>query len=1034
MPYNANENEQEILKYWEENRIFEKSVNERPDNRPYVFYDGPPFATGLPHYGHILSSVIKDVVPRYWTMRGYKVRRRWGWDCHGLPIESLIEKELKISGKKQIEEMGVDKFNEACRSKVLLYTKEWKKMVDREGRWVEFDNAYKTMDSGYMESVWWAVKTIWDKGLIYEGRKVLMYCPRCETPVSKAEIAMDNSYKDITEETATVKFKVKNPESHNLPENTCILAWTTTPWTLPGNVALAVGSDIDYVVAKVAEEFLILARERVEVVLKGQEFEVIKELKGSELVGLEYEPLFAIEAVKNSGKKAWYVVAADFVTTEEGTGVVHTAVVYGEDDYNLGLKIDLPMVPLLDGKGVFNDYAPELVRGQYFKKAEKEIKNDLERRGLLFKREQYTHSYPHCWRCDTQLFYNAISAWFINIQAIKPRLIELNEKINWHPDHLKRGRFLNILETAPDWNISRNRYWATPLPFWRCNGTHNMEQGTGCGNVVCVGSVKELREKALNFTDAYSTDEVEKLDLHKHNMDKIKLKCDKCAGEMKRVPEVIDCWVESGSMPFAEFHYPFENKEIFEGRFPGQFIGEYIAQTRAWFYYMHALAVLLFDNISFENVVCTGTILNEKGEKLSKSKMNYTDPWLIIEKYGVDALRYYLMTSVVMDSDNLYFNDSEVGEAYNKVLNMLWNVVSFYEMYVLPVLPADLSAGAHGAKEEALTKVGRVVNVIPSEAEGSPGLSKLAGDSSTRLSGLVGMTKNILDKWILAKLQVLIKEVTANMDNYNTIKAGRPIKEFVDELSTWYVRRSRDRFKGDNNEDARFATATLEYVLLTLAKVMAPFTPFMAEKIYLELTGGKLKESVHLESWPTVDEGLVNNEVLERMAVARKFVEMGLALRAENGIKVRQPLGELRITNYELRMEYLGVIAEELNVKEVKIVGADQIVESDTFKVKSDGDWKVGLNIAITEQLEKEGLAREIVRAINQIRKEKKMTVEDRVVVEFTTADEMLNVVLREFSEEIKRGVLADEIRAGGENEMEISGRKVKISVVRVEN
>ncbi|MFZ2978871.1 MAG: class I tRNA ligase family protein, partial [Candidatus Magasanikiibacteriota bacterium] len=468
--YQANNEEQKVLKYWEENKTFEKSVSERPENKPYVFYDGPPFATGLPHYGHILSSVIKDVVPRYMTMKGYRVRRRWGWDCHGLPIENIVEKELKVSGKKDVEEnLGVDKFNETCRSKVLTYTQDWKKMINRIGRWVEFDNAYKTMDSTYMESVWWSLKTIWEKGLIYEGRKVLMYCPRCETPVSKAEIAMDDSYKDITEETVVAKFKLKNPEKHGLPDNTSILAWTTTPWTLPGNVALAIGKDIDYVLvhyfdlgleAKEQKGFeklkpsvfssycLILAKDRVNEVLKEQQYELIKEFKGSNLIGAEYEPLFDIPAINETGKKAWYVTDADFVTTEEGTGVVHTAVVYGEDDYNLGLQRDLPVVPLLDDKGHFNEFAPEFIKGKYFKGAEKEIKADLETRGLLFSREQHTHSYPHCWRCDTQLFYNAISAWFIDIQKIKDKLIKLNEKINWFPDHLKHGRFLNILETA----------------------------------------------------------------------------------------------------------------------------------------------------------------------------------------------------------------------------------------------------------------------------------------------------------------------------------------------------------------------------------------------------------------------------------------------------------------------------------------------------------------------------------------------------------------------------------------------------------
>jgi len=950
--YNSNEQEQEILKFWEKDKTFEKSVSERPENKPYVFYDGPPFATGLPHYGHILSSVIKDVVPRYWTMKGYRVRRRWGWDCHGMPIENLVEKELKISGKKQIEALGVDKFNETCRSKVLTYTHEWKKMVDRVGRWVEFDNAYKTMDPTYMESVWWALKTIWDKGLIYEGRKVLMYCPRCETPVSKAEIAMDNSYKDIEEETVTVEFKVKNPERYGLPTDTYILAWTTTPWTLPGNVALAVGDDIEYVVCQTdgAANSYICAKDRAEVIFGDSTYRIERTIKGSSLVGIEYEPLFNIPAIVATGKKAWYVTSADFVTTEEGTGVVHTAVVYGEDDYNLGLKVGLPVVPLLDSKGIFNEEAPSLIQGQYFKKAEKIIKEDLEARGILFKKENFIHSYPHCWRCDTQLFYNAISAWFIDIQRIKGRLIELNQKINWFPEHLKEGRFLNILETAPDWNISRNRYWATPLPFWKCE----------CGHTMCIGSVQELKEKVVNFTEVYKTNKVEEMDLHKHLMDKLKIKCDKCGQKVNRISEVIDCWVESASMPFAEFHYPFENKELFENRFPGEYIGEYIAQTRAWFYYMHAMATLLFDEVSFKNVVCTGTILNEKGEKLSKSKMNYTDPWAIIGQYGADALRYYLMTSVVMEADNLYFNDREVKEVYNKVINILWNVVVFYQTY-----------GGEYNKE-----------IKANESE------------------------SILDKWILAKLNLLLKEVTEQMDNYNTVKAGRPIKDFIDDLSTWYLRRSRDRFKGGDEQDKQNALATMHTVLLTLAKVMAPFTPFIAEKVWLELSSKKT--SVHLEAWPKVDRGLINEKLLAEMVLARKVVELGLAARAEAGIKVKQPLQYICYQTDGLSEQLERIVAEELNVKEVR--RSTEIRVEKNLIVKDNANVCVGLNTIISEELRNEGLAREFIRLINLKRKELNLTVSDRAVVFFRTDSVELQQAIASNTAEISRRTLVQSI------------------------
>ena len=942
--------EEETLKFWQEKEIFKKSVEKTAPEGEYAFYDGPPFATGLPHYGHILSSVIKDVVPRYWTMKGYHVRRRWGWDCHGLPIENIVEKELEVSGKKDIEnKVGIEKFNKTCESKVLKYTNDWKKMVARIGRWIEFDNAYKTMDSTYMESVWWALKTIWEKELIYEGRKVLMYCPRCETPVSKAEVAMDNSYKEITEESLTAKFKIKNPEKHDLPENSYFLAWTTTPWTLPGNVALAVGEDIDYALVEKEGEHLILAKKFA------QDLKVEKTFKGKDLVDIEYAPLFDIKAIHETGKKAWYVTLADFVTTEEGTGIVHTAVVYGEDDYLLGQKIDLPVVPLLDEKGHFNKLAPELIEGKYFKGAEKEIKADLEKRGLVFAREQYTHSYPHCWRCDTQLFYNAISAWFINVQKVKKKLISENENINWFPKHLKHGRFLNILETAPDWNISRNRFWATPLPFWKC-------KNDACANQECIGSVEELKEKAVNFNEVYDTDKVEDMDLHKHKMDQVKLKC-KCGGEMKRIPEVIDCWVESGSMPFAEFHYPFENEKVFKARYPGQYIAEYIAQTRAWFYYMHVMAVLLFDKASYENCVTTGTILNDKGEKLSKSKQNFTDPWEIINEYGVDALRYYLMTSVVMQAENLLFNDREVRDVYNKVINILSNVTTFYQM--------------HADKADPKAKAAQ--------------------------------SKNILDRWILARLNQLVQTTTTKMDNYNTIKAGRPIKDFIDDLSTWYVRRSRQRFKDGDQE----ALATLKEVLLTLSKVMAPFTPFIAENIYQEIS--KEKESVHLEEWPKVDKKLIDEELIGQMVKVREHVEKGLALREEAQIKVRQPLNKFQVSGLGLAEDLLVLIADEINVKAV-----------------SEGkDYK--LDTKLNKELKEEGLVRELIRSVNALRKKQGLTIKDKVEVNFQTEDQELVKVIENNHDELCKGTSSKSfIASTGTEEVKINEKVLHLTLNKV--
>src|SRR3989338_5482369 len=984
--------EKEILKFWKENKIFEKSLAKDSPEGEFVFYDGPPFATGLPHYGSLLSSIAKDVFCRYKTMRGYHVRRRWGWDCHGLPIENMIEKRLGLKSKKDIEAMGVEKFNETCRSAVLETADAWKEYIERVGRWVEFDNAYMTMDNSFMESVWWALKQLWDKELIYEGRKVLLYCPRCETPLAKAEVAMDNSFKTVTEEAATVKFKVKNPKKHSLPENTYFLAWTTTPWTLPSNVALAVKEEIDYCLVEQDKENYILAKERLEVLKEG--YKVSQEFKGEKLVGLEYEPLYPhtcfassetgvgvydIPAVKNSGKKSYYVVSADFVTTEDGTGIVHIAPMHGEDDYNVGVRYDLPIIPILDQSGHFNKEAPEFIQGFYLKKGERYIKEDLEKRGLIFAKQSHTHSYPHCHRCETPLYYSALSSWFINIQKVKNRLIQLNEKINWQPEHLKHGRFLNIVEGAPDWNISRNRYWASPLPIWKCQK---------CQKTEIIGSVEDLKKRAkksgnryfvmrhgwaesnekntissklenshkypltekgkeqakvsaeklagqkidlilhssfertketafivaekigltkeniisdkrlsemdwgvsdgrpveeckdlLSFTEIAQGGEsfndlrkrmgeflydVEKkysgknilivshgdpiwmlcsvakglnekeativrenkgdfidkgefmelpfvplphdknftLDLHRPYIDEVELVCPDCGGEMKRTTEVLDGWFESSSMPFAEYHYPFENKEQFEKRFPGDFVAEYIAQTRTWFYYMHAIAGILFGNISFKNVISTGNILGEDGTKMSKSKGNYTDPMINMDKFGADALRYYLMASPVMQAEDIKFSDNEVKETHGKIINILWNTFNFFDLY------------------------------------------KAEYDGKTKAKE----SENVLDRWILSLLDNLIIEVSDGLDGYNTVKAGRPIKDFISDFSTWYVRRSRDRVKGDDEKDKQSALATMREVLNELAKIIAPIMPFTAEAIYKGVGAGK-KESVHLEEW-----------------------------------------------------------------------------------------------------------------------------------------------------------------------------------------
>ena len=1045
--------EEKILQFWKDNQIFEKSLEKEASQGEFVFYDGPPFATGLPHAGSLLSSVTKDVIPRYKTMQGFHVRRRWGWDCHGLPIENMIEKELGIKDKTEIEgKFGIKAFNKACRDSVLRYAHDWKSYIDRIGRWVEYDNAYKTMDNSYIESVWYALKTIDEKKLLYEGRKVLLYCPHCQTPIAKAEVAMDNSYKDVTEESVYVKFKIVGfPDAY-------FLAWTTTPWTLPGNVALAVSRDIDYVEIKISGEILVLAKDRLSIISKP--YEIVAEHKGSEMVGMEYEPLFEVRMAKESGKKGWYVADGDFVNTEEGTGIVHTAVLYGEDDYNLGVALDLPMVQMLDSAGHFNDKAPALIQGEYFKKAEKIVKEDLEKRNLLFKRENHTHSYPHCHRCGTALLYNAISSWFINIQKIKDKMIKLNEKINWVPEHLKHGRFLNIVENAPDWTISRNRYWASPLPIWK-----DLE-----GKVFVIGSLDELKERTRKSGNKYfvmrhgGTDgnkkeivsykneasdhltekgkaqtkstaeelkgkkidiivsspflrtretaeavaevlgidpksivfdkrvqemnpgeydgkgwpdyhtqmsvsgkdwftrslggseslfdcrkrvgeclyEIEnkyrdknvlfithggpawlfyvntglfgprgkeykpadshvfvddfkrfenaevreldfvplphddnfEIDLHRPYIDEIELASED-GRPLKRIPEVIDGWVESASMPFAEYHYPFENKEIFESRFPGDFVAEYIAQTRTWFYYMHSIAVALFGDIAFKNVVSTGNVLAQDGSKMSKSKGNYTDPLVLLDRVGADAFRYYIMSSVVMQAEDMLFKDEEVKEVHNRLINILANTFNFYELYT----------------------------------DDTP---------ATRDSD------QVLDRWIISRLDELNEEVTEAMEAYDMVRATRPMRDFVTDLSTWYTRRSRDRFKGDDAEDKKNALGTTRYVFEEFSKLIAPVMPFIAEEIYQKVKENDDPSSVHLVDWPKA--GRMDKKILENMEETRRIASLGLEARSKADIKVRQPLNELRIKNNELGKEFLELIRDELNVKKVTI---DKNIESE---------------------------------------------------------------------------------------------------------
>ncbi len=840
--------EEAVLAYWDETDAFKKSVDLRPAKNPYVFYDGPPFATGLPHYGHILSSTAKDVIPRYFTMRGFRVERVWGWDCHGIPIENMIEQELGLQGgKKGIEELGIAQFNAACRAAILKFDQEWESIIKRIGRWVDFKNSYKTMDKSFMESVWWAFKKLHDSGLVYQGRKVILYCPRCATPLSNFEIAMDNSYKVATDNSVYVAF-----ELHDNP-GTYFLAWTTTPWTLLGNVALAIDPQAEYVKVKLENTFYWLANNRLSI-LPGK-YQVVEQARGASLLNISYKPLYPY--MDTAGKRAHYTVPASFVSLEEGTGIVHTAALYGEEDYQLAIEHDLPLVDSLDESGKFLPHITPLA-GLFYKKAETWVIDDLTRRNLLLKKEKIEHSYPFCYRCGTPLYYNAVPAWFINIQKLKPRLIEANEKINWFPSFLKEGRFKHGLESAPDWNISRSRYWGTPMPVWI--GEHGIR---------IIGSLEELRHWAVR------PEEVDKLtDIHREHVDSIEVYVDEDRKEIgKRIPEVFDCWIESGSMPYASIHYPFDNKDKFEASYPAQFISEYIAQTRAWFYTLHVLSVGLFGEPSFTNVVTTGTIQAEDGTKMSKSKKNYPDPMLLINRYGVDAMRHYLMSSVVMKAENLNFSEKSVDEVYKKLILIFFNNLVFYLTYC----------------SEGISN--------PPNADG------------------------VLDAWMLSRLNTVTRKMTEAYDNYNTPLAGKLLLDFVQETSTWYIRLSRDRLRTKGNG------AVLGYVLSQTALLAAPMTPFIAEFVYQNIAPAKL--SVHHEDWPTANAQELDEKLEEEMTLAQEVVEKGRSERKSVGIRTRQPLAHLAIVSpSSLSEDVLELVKQELNVKEITLSKGSKLTAS----------------------------------------------------------------------------------------------------------
>ncbi|PIR74821.1 MAG: isoleucine--tRNA ligase [Candidatus Magasanikbacteria bacterium CG10_big_fil_rev_8_21_14_0_10_47_10] len=979
MPYNANKHEQDILDFWKKDNTFEKSVNERPENKPYVFYDGPPFATGLPHYGHIVASVMKDVVPRYWTMKGYRVERVWGWDCHGLPIENIVEKELGTKSKKEIEEMGVATFNELCRSKVLSYVTEWEKTIHRLGRWVDMEHAYRTMDIGFMESVWWVFKELWDKDLIYKGYRAMHICPRCETTLSQQEVS--EGYKDIKDISVTAQFKVVEQGGKDLQKqgifegvvgDVYMLAWTTTPWTLPGNVLLAVGDDIEYTFVVLDGNTYIVAKDLLMANFEGKEFEVIQNVKGKDLVGVQYEPLFPYFADSDN---AFRVVVADFVTTDEGTGIVHIAPAFGTDDYEVFKRENVPFIQHVTMDGRFTDAVTDFA-GMQVKPADDHMATDVEivkwlaHNGKLFSKQKYEHSYPHCWRCDTPLLNYATTSWFVRVTDIKEKALKEAEHIEWSPEHIKEGRFGKWLGGARDWSISRQRFWASVMPVWECeNKTQNSDNKTqGCEYVV-VGSVAELEKLSGQKVD----------DLHKHVVDKITFPCPNCGKIMTRIPDVLDTWFDSGSMPYAQVHYPFENTETFEKGFPAEFIAEGQDQTRAWFYYLHMLATALKGTPAYTHVIVNGIVLAEDGKKMSKKLQNYPDPNKILEQYGADALRYYLMSSPVVAAENLNFAEEGVREVFNKVVNTLYNVLEFYEMF-------------DGEKEEGIRNNGQ-------------------------------NSEHVLDKWILAKVQVLVQDVTSAMDAYKLNEAARPIMDFILELSQWYVRRSRDRFKGDDVADAAAAMQTLGHVLEILSKLMAPFTPFIAEKVWYGVTGSK--ESVHLQEWPVVDEKLIDQDIVNAMQFVRNFATMAHMQRKKEGIPVRQPLALLSIGHsadaWPYWEETKNILADEINVKEVTL-------DSSLISV----DPPIRLETTITPELKREGILRELVRAINGMRKQQGLTRHDTILVSYQTESDVIRSAIEEFMEDLKQSVIAEQIVSGeAEEYIDIDAEKIGLKIAK---
>ena len=1027
------EREKQVEKFWEDNQIFEKSMKVREGNPSYVFYDGPPTANGKPHIGHVETRVIKDMIPRYRTMKGYQVPRKAGWDTHGLPVELEVEKKLGLDGKDQIEKYGVEPFIEQCKESVWKYEGMWEDFSHTVGFWADMKNPYVTYHNDYIESEWWALKEIWKKGLLYEGHKIVPYCPRCGTPLSSHEVAQ--GYKDVKERSAVVRFKVKGEDAY-------ILAWTTTPWTLPSNVALCVNPDEDYVKVTSKGYTYYMAAALIDTVL-GEGAEVLEHYQGKDLEFKEYEPLFPYAEKRIGNKKAYYVVCDTYVTLTDGTGVVHIAPAFGEDDSKVGHRYDLPFVQLVNEKGEMTEETPWA--GTFCKKADMAVLQALEDKDLLFDAPLFEHSYPHCWRCDTPLIYYARETWFIRMTAVKEDLIRNNNTINWIPESIGKGRFGDWLENVQDWGLSRNRYWGTPLPVWQCE----------CGHQDCIGSIEELKEKADNCPDD--------IELHRPYIDAVTIKCPKCGKEMHRVPEVIDCWFDSGSMPFAQHHYPFENKETFEKQFPAQFISEAVDQTRGWFYSLLAISTLLFNKAPYENVIVLGLVQDENGQKMSKSKGNAVDPFDALQTYGADAIRWYFYTSSAPWLPSR-FAGKTVVEGQRKFMGTLWNTYAFFVLYA--------NIDKFDATKYTLE------------------YDKLA----------------VMDKWLLSRLESTVKAVDDNLANYRIPEAAKALQSFVDDMSNWYVRRSRERFWAKGMEQDKInAYMTLYTALVTVAKAAAPMIPFMTEDIYQNLVksiDASAPESIHLCDFPEVHENWIDPKMEEDMADLLEIVVMGRAARNTANIKNRQPIGTMYVkSEFQLSEFYKEIIEDELNVKEV--VFKDDIADfiSYSFKpqmrtvgpkygkllnkiktvlseldgnkamaeLKSTGELKldidgqeivlleedllidmaqmegyvsesdhtitVVLDTNLTPELIEEGFVRELVSKIQTMRKEAGFEVMDKIRVYAKDNDKIVDI-MKNHGDEIKSEVLAEDIVTGEtkgyEKEWNINSEKVTMAVERI--